>query len=441
MNCFSSWGARSLPFLFAGRRRCALYLALVAVAACGVETSESADGPVERDYGAHYSVRIDPLESAAEVSLEIRQPRGLLLELRFPALGDAVSNFSGDGELMINDNALRWLPPASGGKLSWRVRIAHRRGENAYDAWLGPKWGMFRAEDIIPRARTRSLKGSVSKTTLSLDLPAGWSAVTEYSNVSNPIRIDRQDRRFDQPTGWILVGNIGVRREIIAGVRVAVAGPQGHSVRRMDMLALLNWTLPELVELIQQPLTRLTIVSAGEPMWRGGLSAPASLYIHADRPLISENATSTLMHEVFHAAVSIRAEDGADWIVEGLAEYYGLELLKRGAAISIQRHNIAITEQAEWAGDAEGLCGETSTGPTTALAVTMFHALDEEIRDKTDGAANLDNLLRQVLATREPIDTARLSEIAARLIGEPSDALHIDKLPGCPRITPGENDD
>ena len=34
---------------------------------------------------------------------------------------------------------------------------------------------------------------------------------------------------------------------------------------------------------------RLTVVSATGPMWRGGLSAPASLYIHADLPLISDS--------------------------------------------------------------------------------------------------------------------------------------------------------
>ena len=439
MNCISCSGARSLPLALVGKRRCAMYVALIAVAACRVETSESADSPVERDYGAHYSVHVDPAESSAEVSLEIQQSRSLLRELRFPAISGALSDFSGDGELMIRDGALRWLPPATGGKLRWRVRVAHRRGENAYDAWLGPEWGMFRAEDIIPRARTRSLKGSVSKTTLSFELPPGWSAVTEYSNKSDPISVDRADRRFDQPAGWIVVGNIGVRRETIAGIRVAVAGPQGHAVRRLDMLALLNWTLPELVDVLRQPLTRLTVVSAGEPMWRGGLSAPASLYIHADRPLISENATSTLLHEVFHTAVSIRAKAGADWIVEGLAEYYSLELLKRGGAITVERHKTAIAEQANWARDAEALCTEASTGPTTAFAVTVFRALNEELSDKTAGAANLDDLLRLVVATQEPIDVAGLSDIAAQLIGEPSDVLHIDKLPGCPRITPGDH--
>lgn len=207
----------------------------------------------------------------------------------------------------------------------------------------------------------------------------------------------------------------------------------------MDMLALLNWTLPELVALLPQPLTRLTIVSAREPMWRGGLSAPASLFLHADRPLISENATSPLMHEIMHTALSIRAEEGADWIAEGLAEYYGLELLRRGSAISARRYKIAMAQQAEWANQADSLCGAASTGATTALAVTVFHALDKEIRDKTGGARDLDELVHQALVGRDSIDVARLQSLAADIIGTPSDALHIDKLPGCHKMTSGDH--
>lgn len=438
MNYISGLGPRPLPPALARRRRWALVVSLIAVAACGVKSSESADSTDKREYDAHYEVRIDPADQSVDVTLNIRQPRNLLREVRFPSLSDAVTDISGDGDVKVSSAEVRWLPPARGGQLRWRVSVAHERGKGAYDAWLDRDWGMFRAEDIIPRAKSRSLKGSKSNSTLSFDLPKGWSVVTEYSGTHDPMRIRRPDRRFDQPTGWILVGDIGVRRETIAGVRVAVAGPQGHAVRRMDMLALLNWTLPELTALLPEPLTRLTIVSAGEPMWRGGLSAPASLYVHADRPLISENATSTLIHELVHTALSIQARPGADWIVEGLAEFYSLQLLKRGGAISARRYANAISEQAEWAKQAETLCAAASTGATTALAVTLFGTLDQEIRDRTADKRTLDDLLRRLLALRDPVDYAALSTIATKLIGQPSDALHIDNLPGCPRIAANE---
>jgi hypothetical protein len=408
-------------------------------AACGAKSSESADGPPTREYDAHYLVHVDPAKSSVEVTLEIRQSRDLLREVRFPSLSSALSDFSGDGDVQISDGVLRWLPPAKGGKLRWRALVALKRGEVAYDAWLGADWGVLRAEDIIPRARSRSLKGSTSNTTLSFDLPPGWSAITEYSSINDPIIIDRPDRRFDQPTGWMALGNIGVRRETIAGVRVAIAGPEGHAVRRMDMLALLNWTLPEMTALLPEALTRLTIVSAADPMWRGGLSAPASLYIHAERPLISENATSTLLHELFHTASSIRGSQGADWIAEGLAEYYSLELLERGGAISARRYARAVAEQASWAEKADTLCASVSTGAATALAVTVFRALDKEIRDKTAGVKDLDDLLLEVAALQVRVDIPKLKSIAAELIGESSDVLHSDKLPGCPKMAPGNN--
>lgn len=434
MNCISGLGPRSLPSAIASKRRWGLIASLIVVAACGVKSSESADTTVEREYDAHYRVRVDPADLSVEVTLEIRQPRNLLRELSFPVSSNIVSGISGDGDLQVTGERLRWLPPAAGGQLRWRLTVAHQRGKDTYDAWLDNQWGIFRAEDIIPRAKSRALKGSTSNTTLSFDLPTGWSVVTEYSGAKDPIAIRRPERRFDQPTGWIAVGDIGVRRESIAGVRVAVAGPQGHGVRRLDMLALLNWTLPELTALLPEPITRLTIVSAGDPMWRGGLSAPASLYIHADRPLISENATSTLLHELMHTSLSVQARPGADWIVEGLAEYYSLELLKRSNAISGRRYTNAIAELAEWAEQSVALCDASSTGATTALAVTVFSKLDKEIRNATAGASTLDDLLRRLLAVADTVDHATLSDIALELIGQPSDALHIDNLPGCPKI-------
>lgn len=434
MNCIPGLAGRSLGFVRLQKRRCALILGLSFLAACGIEISESADVPVKREYDAHYTLKVEPRNAMVEVTLQVRQPRDLLRELRFSAPAGRFSDFDADGELLKDGDSLVWRPPARGGSLRWQAHVNHRRSKEGYDAWLGPDWGIFRAEDLIPRASTRALKGSRSNTTFTFDLPTGWSAVSEFSGSSDPVRVNRPDRRFAEPTGWMVVGDIGVRRETIAGIRVAVAGPQGQSIRRLDMLAFLNWTLPELTELLPEPPARLTIVSAHDPMWRGGLSAPASLFIHADRPMISENGTSTLMHEVVHTALSLRAGADSDWIVEGLAEYYSLELLRRGNAISARRYRIAVADQADWATKAAGLCGRTSTGATTALAVTTLHALNREILGKTSGKQNLDDLLRELLALHEPVDLERLSKAAAGIIGEPSDALHIDKLPGCPTM-------
>ena len=423
MNCFSAFSKTP--------SRWALLAALTLIAACGVPTSESADRGNTREYSVHYTLSPDPTTSTVRISMRLRQPRNLVREISFPA-GVHVSDVGGDGDLQVREGRVRWLPPANGGTLEWRVVVQNQRGADTFDALLASQWGIFRAEDVIPRARSRTLKGAVSRTTMAFDLPAGWSVITEYSSRKQPIVVARDERRFDEPTGWIAMGNLGVRRETIAGIRVAIAAPQGHDVRRMDMLALLNWTLPELKEMLPDALPRLTIVSADEPMWRGGLSAPASFFLHADRPLISENATSSLLHEVMHTALGLRPLSGSDWIVEGLAEYYSIELLRRGNAITAKRAAAAFDRQSAWGQQAGSLCDTASTGASTALAVTLFRNLEREMSDKSDGRVNLDALLPLLVDGEVDIDI--LIAAVAELIGSTPDTLHSDKLAGCRTI-------
>ena len=419
MNCFSACS------IFG--RHALLAITAIFFAACGV--SDSADRDDAGEYGVHYTLKPNPADSTVLVTLRVRQAQSLLRELSFPASA-AITEISGDGQVLVDDRQVRWMLPARGGSVSWQATVYHERGEGEFDAYLGPEWGVFRMEDIIPRARTRTMKGARSATTIQFDLPASWSAISEYSAANEPIVVDRPARRFDEPAGWVAMGKLGVRRESIAGTHVAIAAPEGHSVRRMEMLAILNWTLPELNALLPEGMSRLTVVSAGEPMWRGGLSAPGSLYLHAERPLISENGTSALLHEVMHVALGLRAVRGYDWIVEGLAEYYSIELLRRGRAISEQRAESALAWQAEWSERADVLCDDISSGAETALAVTVFAALDSELRKRSE--YSLDDVLPRIAGQDVDLDT--LVSIVNELVGESPDALHIDKLPGCRSI-------
>jgi hypothetical protein len=412
-----------------------LYLALCAV--CSVLASAESRGADDRlGYNIDYLISVHPTDNIINVELNLDQSKNLLREVSMRPDFERISNFNGDGDIEIDGQQLRWKPPASGGSLRWRVRINHLRNESGYDAWLGPQWGLFRAEDVIPRASTRTLKGARSKTQLTFELPRSWNVVTQYYGQDGQFAIDNAERHFDEPSGWIVTGQIGVRRDTIAGTRVAVAGPVENSVRRLDTLAMLNWTLPELARLLGHLPTRLSVMSAGEPMWRGGLSAPQSLFIHADRPLISENATSTLLHEVMHVALGVVAAPGYDWIVEGLAEYYSLELLGRSGTISAKRHRLAREQQALWAKDASGICGQSSTGATTALAVTVLAELDQELRNMTNGEVTLDDVAREISAAREPVDLNLLVRIVNKLTFNKTDTLRIENLPGCRSIAP-----
>ena len=426
MNCFSAHTDIHHRWL--------LPALMLLVAACGVPDSESADRTNSNEYSVHYALEPDPAVSTVHVSMKLRQPPRLLRELSF-SVPPNIIDIEGDGELRIQAGRAFWLPPDDGGTLKWQATVLGQRENGRFDALLNADWGIFRAEDIIPRTRARTRKGAISRTTLSFDLPAGWSAISEYPASTQPIVVDRPTRRFDQPAGWMAMGRLGVRREIIDGSRVAVAAPEGHDVRRMEMLALLNWTLPELNSILPDSLPRLTIVSAGDPMWRGGLSAPSSFFLHADRPLVSENATSPLLHELMHTALGMRPSDGFDWIAEGLAEYYSIELLRRGNAITTRRASIAHEQQAAWSRQATTLCGETSTGATTALAVTIFRKLDREIAEKTGNLKTLDALLP--LIAGQEVNLATLATAVEGITGSSPDALHIDKLPDCRTIAPG----
>ncbi|MDH3338712.1 MAG: hypothetical protein OEM85_12395 [Gammaproteobacteria bacterium] len=423
MNCISSFKAKGI-----------LCLSVAWCAACAEPVAESPAASDPLHYRIDYIVTADPVANAVDVRLELSQDRALLREVTMRP-DSRVSEFEADGDLQIGDGEVRWRPPAAGGTMRWRVSVPQQRNGGGYDAWLDIDWGLFRAEDIVPRARTRTLKGAQSDTRMTFRLPRDWSVVSQYYAKDGQFRVANPARRFDQPSGWIVLGKLGVRRETIAGIRVAVAGPVRSSVRRMDTLAFLNWTLPELARLLPEMPSRLTIVSAGEPMWRGGLSAPQSLFVHADRPLISENATSTLLHEVLHVLLGLSAKDGYDWIVEGLAEYYSLEILNRSGTISNSRLAAAKAQLAEWATSAKTLCGRASTGPTTALAVGIFAALDDEIRGSSGGKTNLDDVVSELSRTDTSIDLASLIAIVDSLLGDNSDVLHIDKLPGCRNIT------
>jgi hypothetical protein len=438
MNCISSrldrrMHAQAPPVTLL--RRLAFFLLVAPVMACGGPSTETQGPDTPPEYEIDYRVIPDPQEAAVMVELELRQPAYLLREVRFRAPGARFSDFEGDGHIDREADVLRWSPPAKGGKLRWQVSVPHRRNGKGYDAWLGESWGLFRAEDIIPAAATRTMTGARSVTRLAFDLPGDWSVVTEYAEEDGMFDVRRGQRRFKQPKGWIVMGDLGVRRDTVAGINVTVAAPVDNGVRRLDILALLNWTLPELARIVSDLPPRITIVSAGKPMWRGGLSAPASLYIHAERPLLSENATSTLLHEIMHIALDFETDHEHDWIVEGLAEFYSLELLRRSGSISRPRYDRARRAQQKWARSSDTLCGGPSSGATTAKAVSVFLELDREIRRKSEGARNLDDLVGAIVAEHGKLDIDVLDRLVRELIGENPDALHIRKLPGCRKMS------
>lgn len=390
-----------------------------------------AAGADEFPYELRYDVTLRPFEDRADVVLRMGNGAEHVRWMRFHVEPGRHTDFEADGDMERDGEYVTWTPPDEGGRFAFSVPVSRLRDDGRFDARMTETWAVFRGDDLVPPARVRQRKGAEADATLRVNLPKGWSFIAPYDEVEDGVyRIEHADRSFDRPTGWMAAGELGVRWETIEGVSVAVAGPVDQGVRRLDIMAFLNWNLPYLADLVDGLPGRLLVVSAANRMWRGGLSGPRSIYLHADRPLISENGTSTLMHELVHTASSLRAERGADWIVEGLAEYYSLELMRRSGTITGKRFDRAMDQLESWGAEADALDVRHSTGAVTARAVLVMQALAREIRDATEGEAGLDDVLRRLMALDGDVTLAHLRKAAAEAMGDSPKSLKAGKLPG-----------
>jgi hypothetical protein len=387
----------------------------------------------ERTYVVVYSVRIKDTDTV-QASIRVEQPSRWLRELRFSIDPERYNDFEGDGEITESDGEVTWLPPRRGGTLSYIVRVSNQRSSGAYDARLTDRWGLFRGGDIFPPAAARTVVGALSVASLEFDMPEGWSALTPYLSGDNDMSfpIENADRRFDRPTGWILIGDIGVRRSFIGGTRVAIGAPADEGVHRMDIMAFLQWTLPTLRQVFPTMDERLVVVSAGDPMWRGGLSGPGSLFIHGDRPMISENGTSTMLHELVHVAMGVSGDEHDDWLVEGLAEYYSIKILKASGTLRRRRNQLTLEALKEWGAPIEDLFVARSSGAVTARAVTLLAELDVYLEERSRGRRSLDDVVGRIIEDGHPYNYRSLCIAAREVARQPVLMLAPDAVPGAP---------
>jgi hypothetical protein len=348
-------------------------------------------------YNTHFQARFDPELGIAFTSLEINQTSSLARVIDLAAPQSRFSDFQGDGVIERQQGRLIWTVPAGGGKLEYRVKIDHRKGD-AYDARITDSWAILRLDDLFPPARVRALKGATSESSLSLHGPAGWVFESRYGPVKKTVEFSTKGRNFDRPTGWLAAGELGIRRELIRNRKVVLAGPPDQGMRRLDTLAFLRWTMPRFLKIFDGFPDRLLIVGARDDMWRGGLSGPSSIYLHTERPLISENATSAVLHELVHVATS-SANSRDDWLVEGLAEFYSLEILRRSGGISQKRYDQTLQTLADWAREKNGQLRSPSSGANTARAVLLLSNLQEDL--KLNEAGSLDEIVQQLADSGE----------------------------------------
>ena len=384
-------------------------------------------GPVQaaKRVDLDYHVRFLPEEDQAVVQLILEKGEAVR-SLRFN-LGDEgyYSDFEADGEWQQGSPAQgTWRPAAGKAKLSYRVRISHPRDNGRFDARMTPDWALFRGDDLVPPARLDQVDGVSLVSRITFELPEGWKSIeTGWPRVGkNRFRVDNRERLFDRPTGWMLAGKLGTRRAKLGETEVTVAAPVGEGVRRMDILTMLTFVWPQVQNVFPRDPAKLLIVGAGDPMWRGGLSGPNSLYMHADRPMVSENGTSSLVHELVHVFSRITDANRSDWISEGLAEYYAIELVRRSGGMSEDRYQAVREHLIKWSRKVDSLRTEHSTGPITARAVLLLRDLDKEIRQRSKGRHSLDDVARGLMRM-DTVSTDDFIEMTETLLGGGSTVL------------------
>ncbi len=387
-----------------------------------------------------YHLAFDPKKKKVHVEIKLPDPKSLS-SLDFNIEKSLCFGFESDNELQKEDGRLIWSPNKKHASLSYTCKINHQRPSKnrakAYDALFTEDWIIFRGDDLVPPARAKLKKGAETKARLIFSLPDEWNGVnTGWERDLNPpsegelagkpiFFVNNPERSFDRPTGWMIAGKLGTRRVKYTEPnisRIAVSAPTGSSFKQMDVLTFLQFAWPELTRVCGRSPEKLLVVGGDDPMWRGGLSAGNSFFMHANRPLVSENGTSTLLHELFHMCTGIRGKDNADWIAEGLAEFYSLEILHRAGGLNEDRYARSLKSLRLWASSAGPLAQQHSKGATTAKAVLVFVELNHEIQKLSDKEASLDDLVH-ILIPKNKVGMSDLEAAFKSLTGKDSESL------------------
>jgi hypothetical protein len=168
---------------------------------------------------------------------------------------------------------------------------------------------------------------------------------------------------------------------------------------------------------------RLSIILGPDPMWRGGLSGPGSVFLHTSRPMILEDASSPLLHELAHTLYPLKTTAVNDWLDEGLAEYMSLTALAASGTISARRYEMALAALAEEGAAVENMLTRHATGRITARAVTLLNETDRELAELTNDGADIYDLALALSQASGPLDFAAFDKIAAGLAGQRLDSI------------------
>jgi len=333
------------------------------------------------------------------------------LRLQFPAA--RFDRFEATGTLEQTDGGLHWTPGAPYAHLTYRARINHVRGQHQrYDSYAGTDWIVTRARDLFPRTaidyHPRDGFEPKSRARLIFRLPAGWhSAAPLTAAAADTYRLVDPGKTLDRPHGWFALGKIALDRQEIGDVMMQVARAPGSTLVPKDLFHFLEGTLPALARLLLAQPETVLLVSAPDPMWHGGISGERSFYMHGKRPIRTPDKTSPYLHELFHVLQPYKPAPDADWIEEGLAEFYSLELQRRAGLVTDAAYARALgyfERYGKWNVD---LTQQQDNAATNNSAPLVMYALDQRIQHVTAGKKRLDDVVTRLAKDGGEVDTAR----------------------------------
>ncbi len=198
-------------------------------------------------------------------------------------------------------------------------------------------------------------------------------------------------------------------------------------MRRMDVLTLLTFVWPQVQAVFPRHPSKLLIVGANDPLWRGSLAARESIYLNTRLPLVSESGSSALVRELVQVFGRVNDTHRSDWISEGLAEYYAIELVRRAGGISDERYETLHARLVKDSQKVTTLRDAQASPAQVAKAVLLLQELDREIRLKTRNKRSLDDVMRGAMRL-ESVDTKAFVQLSESVMGESSRVLNTELL-------------
>lgn len=129
------------------------------------------------------------------------------------------------------------------------------------------------------------------------------------------------------------------------------------------------------------------------------------------------------MRELAQVFGRINDSQRSDWISEGFAEFYAIELVRRAGGMSDERYQSLQSRLTRASHKVSTLRGEQISGPAVARAVLLLQELDSEIRLKTRNKRSLDDVLHAVMRL-ESVSTQEFVQLSESILGESSKVLN-----------------